>query len=513
MNKREPKHIIPIIFIVMLAGFFATAAVNALALMSAAWEDIQGSSKLAAAGIYGDISNETTKPVYVASTMANNSFLQDWIEGEAKNAHNAQYIMELDEYFDSIWHEFDFETVFLASIKTGSYYRYDGKLEKASAGSFDRAWFDNFLDKNVPYDITIDTDALNNNKPLIFVNTKMERDGETLGAIGIGMDFDAMRQILLNYEQEYGINAYIVDKSGTTRISVDSAKEGSPNEKLKAASVDSETLGDIKGASVNWYKKGFKDECLVVRYLPRSGWYIVVDRGVTPFERLMWGMLAKDLLIAMIIAVIVLIIVWGALMYYRSRLLKLASTDELTCLSNRRAFDDKLQSQLNKKKKTCIFMFDIDSFKSVNDTFGHEAGDEALKLVASTAAKAAGKKSILSRWGGDEFAGYFKADTKKAGAMLEKLRKQVEENPDCRKYGVTLSIGYTQSLENDTINSALRRTDRALYMAKESGKNRVVFLDKMPKTEKAAAVEAKPENAAGSGIETDAETKKPGEDC
>jgi diguanylate cyclase (GGDEF)-like protein len=161
----------------------------------------------------------------------------------------------------------------------------------------------------------------------------------------------------------------------------------------------------------------------------------------------------------------------------------LASTDSLTKLYNRRFFSVHSERILNlarrDKSDLSIIMIDIDKFKGINDTHGHKVGDNAIVSLASTLKKFTRKSDLLCRFGGEEFLILLpETDIGGAIAMAEKIRKEVEklqiDTKDGRKAKLTVSIGVAQmNGENDSIEALIHRSDKALYEAKENGRNRV----------------------------------------
>lgn len=164
-----------------------------------------------------------------------------------------------------------------------------------------------------------------------------------------------------------------------------------------------------------------------------------------------------------------------------------ASTDALSGLHNRRYLLDKSATLFNQAKDSCsplsILMLDIDRFKGINDTFGHEIGDKAIVACADTFKSHVGERDIVARFGGEEFIILMpQAKIDDALLLAEAIRKTIEINPICfvdeKTISLTLSIGATQiNLDQDhTIDSMLQRADKALYMAKKKGRNAVVSL-------------------------------------
>ncbi len=164
-------------------------------------------------------------------------------------------------------------------------------------------------------------------------------------------------------------------------------------------------------------------------------------------------------------------------------LLKLARNDELTKVYNRRAFIEFFDKYISKsereKKQISVLLIDIDDFKNVNDSYGHNIGDEILINLSNNAKKTLRDSDIFARWGGEEFV-IMLPDTTKSDAILaaNRVRKAIKEFEHPIAGIVTVSIGVTLSLASDgrQLNKMVSRADKALYKAKNSGKDRVEFL-------------------------------------
>jgi len=157
-----------------------------------------------------------------------------------------------------------------------------------------------------------------------------------------------------------------------------------------------------------------------------------------------------------------------------------ARTDALTGLSNRRAFDQKMEECFQKwnqsKQLFSLALVDIDHFKRINDTYGHPAGDAVLREIASRLKDFADEAVHIARFGGEEFALLFEANSKASAAVMEKIRLAIEGKPidaDGNAINVTLSGGVSQIASNDRIATLVRRSDQALYTAKMASRNRV----------------------------------------
>jgi diguanylate cyclase (GGDEF)-like protein len=166
----------------------------------------------------------------------------------------------------------------------------------------------------------------------------------------------------------------------------------------------------------------------------------------------------------------------------REKLAELANRDELTGALNRRGFFSRAEEEFAVRAlqdtPLTICAIDIDYFKAVNDTFGHHAGDEALKTFSAHVRGASREGDCFGRTGGEEFALLLpRTDGKKALAIAERLRRQcrrlfnTSENPGL---GFTVSIGVAQAIPGDkTVYDLYRRADKALYAAKGGGRDQV----------------------------------------
>ncbi len=157
-----------------------------------------------------------------------------------------------------------------------------------------------------------------------------------------------------------------------------------------------------------------------------------------------------------------------------------AYKDALTGLYNRLKFDEILERKFERFKTNkipfTIIMLDIDNFKYVNDTYGHDEGDEVLKNLALILQKELNKNELIIRWGGEEFTVLVDDKIKPSVILAEELRLAVEKELHINSHKITISLGVSQVEENDTQKTLFKRVDKALYKSKRSGKNRVTSL-------------------------------------
>ena len=154
--------------------------------------------------------------------------------------------------------------------------------------------------------------------------------------------------------------------------------------------------------------------------------------------------------------------------------------DPLTELPNREAYNERASAEVQRwqrySRPLTIAIFDIDHFKRINDTYGHQAGDRVIKVIGRSIAKRLREVDFFCRYGGEEFVALMpETDSATALAVLEKVRDAIANaafNYKDQPMSITLSVGLTEFKTNDSLESAFERADQALYTAKSSGRNR-----------------------------------------
>ena len=160
---------------------------------------------------------------------------------------------------------------------------------------------------------------------------------------------------------------------------------------------------------------------------------------------------------------------------------RLATTDPLTSLFNRRKFEALLDYEIEKDRRypngLSLIFCDIDRFKRINDEHGHDVGDEVLKTFSIKMKNSIRSTDFIARWGGEEFVLIIAHTTPELTAsMAEKLRETIASHDFPEAIRVTASFGVSHLNSDDTRSTLISRADEALYLAKENGRNRVEVL-------------------------------------
>lgn len=165
--------------------------------------------------------------------------------------------------------------------------------------------------------------------------------------------------------------------------------------------------------------------------------------------------------------------VWGSLNYN-------VNHDTLTKLYNRRYLETEIRNiPEERRKEFVICMVDIDYFKRVNDTYGHDAGDVVLATVASCLKEAAGEDNLAVRWGGEEFIIYFQnMKREQVFPVIEQLRRRIEGmviETEGQRIHVTITGGIAEGRPESNYEKVIKSADEKLYIGKQQGRNRVII--------------------------------------
>ncbi|MFC2992626.1 GGDEF domain-containing protein [Halomonas tibetensis] len=167
----------------------------------------------------------------------------------------------------------------------------------------------------------------------------------------------------------------------------------------------------------------------------------------------------------------------------RKELSKLATTDPLTGLLNRRAFEQRLDQEVSLIKRgappAALIMIDLDHFKTVNDTLGHQAGDEVLVRFSDLCREAFRQADVIGRWGGEEFVVLLPRSTvTEAQHAAKRLQELLTTTPMLENISpppyITASAGICLLTGSSNMDECFKRADELLYQAKEQGRNRLV---------------------------------------
>lgn len=425
--------------------------------------------------IYTEIQKQIIEPNLISSMMAHDTFLKDWLTHEESNTD------KIAKYLSTIKNKYKMSTTFLVSEQTANYYTEKGFIEKVKLGNPNNAWYFNFKNDPEIHEINIDHNEFMGTSLFMFINHKIyDDDFNLLGMTGVGLKTAYIDEMLKRFRQTYKFNVYFVDEADQLIIS--EQRENAPNYLDEIPNLDQLKLEFItSGSKIYEYSKNNEVYLLNRKYIPELDLYLMVEAKMDDFtgkvEKTFYFNIAITLLLTLIITMVVLFYVRRV----HTRLHNLASNDALTGLPNRRTFNETLERLLLTKRSESplsIAFLDVDNFKEINDSRGHDVGDEILKTLAELLNETLRSSDFVARWGGEEFIIMFVGtDINNANLLAEKLRAAIENSTalkDLVNNPVTASFGITSVRADDNTDVIFKRVDHALYQAKSEGKNRVV---------------------------------------
>lgn len=474
----DRRWLIAVVAVLLAVGFVATALLSFSVSRDALRDSItQNELPLTSDTIYSEIRRDLITPILVSSLMANDTFVRDWLLDGEKDVN------QIAKYLTSIKDRYGATSASLTSEATHNYYYPGGILKTVDMRNWRDAWYFRVRQMKPDYEINVDFDLANGDAWTIFINYRVyDYAGKFIGATGVGLTFNQVNAMIDKYESHYHRLVYFVDKDGRVVLSGHNA----PATGLDIHSVAG--LDKIAGSLLKegdgsfGYDVNGQTHLLNVRFISELNWYVFVERVEDEAIAGVRHALYYNLAIALIVTLIVVALVGATIIWYQRGLERAAATDKLTGLVNRQAFDFLLDQGIKQAQREraplSLLMIDIDHFKTINDKYGHLAGDKVLQSVAEVTIAALRKSDVVCRWGGEEFLVMLSdCDRNAAYALAEKVRQQVEQltTEGLAAIKTTVSLGATEMQAIDTESTLIARVDEALYEAKRAGRNRTIL--------------------------------------
>lgn len=469
------RRLIISVTILLVAGFLATSLASYLVSGSALREQITTSGlPLTSDNIYSDIQNDLLPPVLVSATMAQDTFLRDWVlNGEQDISKVIKYLTEIRARNNTI-------TAFFVSEATRNYYHPTGIVEKVTREDPSDKWYFRVKELAQDYEINVDYDQANEFALTVFINYRVyDYDDNFIGATGVGLQATTMLDRLDRYEATYDRDIYFVDPDG--RVVLRAGNDGEAPDNIHEATGLGALAGDILAADQGkWeYERAGETILLNTRYIPEFDWHLFVEQPESAATGPVRKAFLLSLGVGLTIAALVVVLTQVTVQRYQRRLERMATTDNLTGIANRHSFqmltEPYARSQSPDAPPNSVILLDLDQLKQINDRYGHLTGDTIIREVAELARGALRNTDVICRWGGEEFVIWLRGcGIDDAQAIAEKIRTEIRD----RRFGgedvaVTASLGVVEHRRGDTLEQTLRRADHAMYTAKREGRDRV----------------------------------------
>ncbi len=474
MNQRKGRLIL-IISMLLISGFVITSLASYYVSLSSLRSQItQTELPLTSDNIYSEIQRDLLRPIFISSLMANDTFLRDWvIDGEVDAKQIVRYLNEIQTEYKTF-------TSFFVSEKTRNYYQSKGVLKKVEENEERDNWYFRVRSMASDYEINVDPDLANNDSLTIFINYRVfDYDKQFIGAVGVGLTVNAVKNLIKKYQKNYDRNIYFIDSKGLIKLhSSNNLDDIEYVSQIEGISGVYEQILKNPGESFK-YKKDGNTAYLNTRYLPEFKWILLVEQTDEESTKPIFNALLVNMLICFVITAIVIFLTHLTISFYQRRLEKMATTDKLTGIYNRQAFDIFIHQIIKDIKRKdihfSVILFDIDHFKLINDEFGHIAGDQVIQNIVELTKGQIRESDIFCRWGGEEFLILLReCKINNAYKIAEQVRESVNNTPtryENQDIHSSISLGVSQYQWDESIDRLLSRVDKALYVAKGKGRN------------------------------------------
>ncbi len=475
MKQRKLRFILAL-GALMVFGFMITSLTSYYAAHDTLSEQIsENALPLTSNNIYSEIQRDLLQPVFISSLMAQDTFVRDWaLSGERNPEQVIKYLNEIQKRYATI-------TSFFIPARTLLYYHPSGIIKTLHPDDPRDKWYFDFIKSKKEYEINLDFDTANPYRLTVFINYRAyDYQGNLIGVTGVGLGLSDLKERINNYQNRYGRTISFVDREGRFMLSTAEKYQDMTIRDIEGLKTNATALLSSPSGSYSYQRNG-KTYHLNARLIDEFQWYLLVEQEENLVEEQIVNNLISNLAISFAICIVIVLLANVTINRYQSRLEEMATTDNLTGVNNRHVFDA-VFAQVRKmaqrhEQDLTLAMLDIDHFKDINDSFGHVAGDMVLRSAATILQERLRNSDILFRWGGEEFLIIFPdCDANHAAKICEDIRQLFEERRivhDTHKIRITASIGITQMQHDENEQSVLHRVDKALYRAKESGRNQV----------------------------------------
>jgi len=469
-----------IVFIITALLFTLSVSltgVNYYVSMNLTHSQLKNSSlPLTVDNIYTEIQKQIIEPNLIASMMANDTFMKNWLANQENDSE------QVVRYLDTIQNKYQMFATFLVSEKTQNYYSAGGFLEKVNKDNPNNDWYFAFKKSAEVLEINIDKNEHMGSSLVMFINHKIfDNDFHMIGATGVGLKTLYINEMLKQFRLKYNFNVYFINDKGEVIISeVETNVVRNINDVPELKAIKADLIS--KGSHLFEYTREDETVLLNRKYIPELDLYLLVEAKMNDFTYHVRETFYFNIIISLLLTAAITIIVLIYVRNIHGKLNHLADNDPLTGLPNRRFFNRSFEHALQLKKRNhsdlSVLFLDIDNFKIINDTKGHDVGDKVLKRIANILNSTIRETDFTSRWGGEEFIILLlDSNVDSAVSIAEELCNAIEQDNtliSLVNHKVTASLGVTEVQDNDIMDTIFKRVDSALYQAKSTGKNQHV---------------------------------------
>jgi diguanylate cyclase (GGDEF)-like protein len=477
MNKKY--NVVLIITLLLIILSVSISLINYYVSKEAAHKQLKEHSlPLSLDNIYTEIQKNIIEPYLVSSMMANDTFVQNWIINNEKNEN------DIIKYLESIRNKYGMFNTFLVSDKSGNYYTQKGVEEVIKKDNPLNKWYYDFKESQEQHQINLDFNNHLSNDLIMFINYKIfDSNFHFIGVTGLALKISYIDDMLKKFRLKHNFIVTFFNKKGDIVLAERDFNKYSNIEEMHSLNKHKDRILSKESQMIE-YEENSGQYLVNTKFIPELNLYLTVSVKETKYVEKVKNIFYLNLLVSLFITSIIAIVLFYIIKKNDAKLEYMAQNDSLTCTLNRRSFEEKLNRFIisSKRKNTTfsLLFMDIDDFKKINDSFGHQTGDVVLSKISEVLKNAIRKNDLIARWGGEEFVIVLKnSSLEDSKIKAEELRYLVEQDLELQELtssNVTGSFGLTKFNKEDTLDTIVARADKAMYQSKANGKNKITIL-------------------------------------
>lgn len=454
-----------VVLMLSLCAAFVYATYEAIDNIVAEQSRVQ---QQAVSPVFKLVRDELLRPFYIAETIASSIDLETTLEsGDLDEERLLGRLRKLEQDLRLIF--------FVASERTRTQYFSNGRTLDLVEGEV--AWY--FEAKARDSDFMADLGQVGDVH--LFFDVKVYgADREFLGYVGVGKPVKRFLDTFNEYKARYGYDFLFVNENNEIMLS-----------SLPALLVTDAYIPTLE--SLDWFSQdgrsedSYDSEIIEVEGedfltsefgIEELGWRLLLLVPLEARQAQITRTFFTNALAAVVIVMLFASTFLFLMLLYKRNIEKNTEVDVLTGLPNRSHVDRRFSQLQRAGGRLCVIIIDLDHFKAINDTYGHETGDRALRAAANAFKRELREEDMVSRWGGEEFVMLVPTASVETGtAIAERARRGLEGlkiDTDASSVAVTASFGVAfGSAKEESLADLLAKADEALYQAKRDGRNRV----------------------------------------
>lgn len=427
-------------FALVVVSFLLSTVVSLMSLHAMSRHNVREMNKVLATQIYDYMSSELTGPIMAARTMSSNSFLGDMLVREGE-MDKGEFVTAMREYLVGTENGLGYQASFVISDVSKNYYTREGLNRIIDpAGSAEDKWYAEFAESGARYDLDVDNDEKNKSDLMVYVNARID-DGThgLLGVCGVGVRMTGIQELFKTFEESFGVKINLVDENGIVQVDTNS-------DNIEAVDLGNMISG--KKSRDYMYEELGGERFAVTKYVEDLGWYLVVQSDGSNEA----GQFASIIGLNVALCVFVLVAIVIALRVNQRRTNELANAslvDQVTQVYNKHSFElDKARMGEGTAPSDLVCMtVDVNGLKRVNDTLGHDAGDELILGAAECLRACLAGHGKVYRTGGDEFCALLRVTPEELERIQADLPAAVQRWSGTMVESLSVSCGYAAAWE------------------------------------------------------------------